>query len=353
MQRREVAEAAHDAELLPLERRQRGLKARRERASQRESARTAGSLLRGRARARLGGHAVAHVRVHAVALRHGVAHGDAKHLTRRSARRVTALRRHGAAAPHAPARRPNPRRRRRPGAPARSGAQSRRQGERSAATHHARSAARIAARRTQQPRVPAPQAHETGAGAVATGGRGRPRASVRGPPKRVAGAAFAPPWTSSLTLRTAPRRPRWLPPPPQQQAWRRRRATRAALRRCAVPCAPPAAPRALRSRRVYRRATTTWLSPGWSRSKSECVRRRGAPAAQLLPQRVSLSSRLAAQRADAASRCGASPRRQAFYLMRGGNGAELREPGCVAVAAGSLPEPQLKRPRSQRRRRRL
>jgi hypothetical protein len=41
-------------------------------------------------------------------------------------------------------------------------------------------------------------------------------------------------------------------------------------------------------------------------------------------------------RADAASRCGASPRRQAFYLMRGGNGAELREPGCGAAAAGSV-----------------
>ena len=60
------------------------------------------------------------------------------------------------------------------------------------------------------------------------------------------------------------------------------------------------------------------------------------------PQRTSAGSR----RADAASRRLASPRTQAFFMMRGGNAAELR--GCVA-AAGGVPERPLANNASLRR----
>jgi hypothetical protein len=117
------------------------------------------------------------VRVHAVALRHGVAHGHAKHLTgecvasphcdaialQRSTHRL-AVRAHVGDAT----------RERLRGAALSRGAS----GE-SEATHHVRSAARIAASRTQQQHAPALKPHETGAGAVTSGRRGRPRVSSR------------------------------------------------------------------------------------------------------------------------------------------------------------------------------
>ena len=147
------------------------------------------------------------------------------------------------------------------------------------------------------------------------------------------------------TPRTARRRPKWRLPPPQPPVLRCR-LRRGALRR-RVPCRLRRRTLCvLIARRTRRRATMTWPSPGWSPSKSGC----GAAAAPrpLRGQRVVSCPAAASRRADAALRYARRVDAQAFYLMRGGNAAELRGPGCAAAAAGTSCRNPLLKPSPRR-----